>query len=166
MARTIVLLLIQFIINHFLCVTRFFKLKCFLLNLVPGIHIEKNVKVVGPIYVTGQLNIGENTWVGNDFRVEGNGTVTIEANCDIAPAVQCFTGTHEIGSSKRRAGAGINQPIIVGNGCWICGATKILPGITIGHGCVISAGAVVNKDIPDNVLAGGVPAHIIKTFSK
>ncbi|SFI89938.1 transferase hexapeptide (six repeat-containing protein) [Kaistella treverensis] len=55
------------------------------------------------------------------------------------------------------------QPVKIGNHVWIGANVTILKGVTIGDGCVIAAGALVNKDIPPNSLAGGVPAKVLKS---
>ncbi len=52
--------------------------------------------------------------------------------------------------------------IVIGNDVWIGGNVTILPGVNIGDKAVIAAGAVVTKDVPDNTVAGGVPAKVIK----
>lgn len=57
----------------------------------------------------------------------------------------------------------ITKPIVVGNDVYIGNNVIILPGVTIGNNVVIGAGAVVSKDIPDNSVAVGVPARVIKT---
>lgn len=57
----------------------------------------------------------------------------------------------------------ITKPIVVGNNVYIGNNVIILPGVTIGNNVVIGAGAVVSKDIPDNSVAVGVPARVIKT---
>lgn len=162
MGRTISLYFVQFLINHFLSVTRFFRMKRFLLNLIEGISIGKGTRIVGPVHIWGRLTVGEDVWIGNNFRVEGNGYVHIGNDCDIAPSVYCFTGTHEIGNHKRRAGVGVNKTIEIGDGCWICGGVKLLPGISIGNGVIVAAGAVIPHNIPDDVLVGGVPSKIIR----
>lgn len=54
------------------------------------------------------------------------------------------------------------QPVVIGNDVWIGDRVVILPGVHIGNGCVIGAGAVVTKDIPDNAIAAGVPARVIR----
>lgn len=57
----------------------------------------------------------------------------------------------------------ITKPIVVGNDVYIGNNVIILPGVTIGNNVVIGAGAVVSKDIPDNSVAVGVPARVIKS---
>lgn len=57
-------------------------------------------------------------------------------------------------------------PIIIGNNVWIGDKATILPGVTIGDGCVIAANAVVTKDVPSNCVVGGNPAKIIKQNAK
>jgi acetyltransferase-like isoleucine patch superfamily enzyme len=65
---------------------------------------------------------------------------------------------HVIGNNHE----GVSKPIIIGDNVWIGLNALILKGVRIGNGAVIAAGAVVNKDIPDFCLAGGVPARVIK----
>ena len=55
-----------------------------------------------------------------------------------------------------------SKPVTIGNDCWIGGNTVICPGVTIGNGCTIGAGSVVTKDIPDDSLAVGNPAKVIR----
>ena len=56
--------------------------------------------------------------------------------------------------------------IIIGNDCFIGARTTILPNVKIGDGCIIAAGALVNRDIPSGEIWGGVPAHFISTTTK
>lgn len=133
---------------------------------MPGlISVGKNTKVVGPIKCFGSLSIGDNCWGGREFSIEGNGSAKINDNVDIGPKVSFYTGTHEIGERSRRAGRGYNGKISVGEGCWICGSVKILPDVQIGNGSVIANGSVVCKNIPEDVLAGGVPSKVIKDLA-
>ena len=82
--------------------------------------------------------------------------------CDIAPNVLFCCSTHEISDEGRRAGADAYKNIIIGNGVWIGANCIIMPGVTIGHGAIITAGSVVNKDIPHNEMWGGIPAKLIR----
>ena len=54
------------------------------------------------------------------------------------------------------------KPVTIGENCWLCANSTVLPGVTIGDRVVVAAGAVVTKDVPSGVLVGGVPARIIK----
>lgn len=60
----------------------------------------------------------------------------------------------------------IDKPVTIGNDVWIGGHSTICPGVTIGDGAVIAAGSVVTKDVPANVVVGGVPAKIIKRIDQ
>lgn len=155
-----------FIINHFLKGTRviFFPLKRSLLNWAK-IEVGENSKIVGPLYVSCELSIGSNVWLGRNFSADGNGKVEIGNNCDVAPNVQMYTGSHQIGDHDRRAGSGFNGTITVGNGCWLCAASKVLPNVSIGSGALIAAGSVVTSYVEDDCFVGGVPAKIIKKIN-
>lgn len=149
------------LINHVFSGTKFFEIKRKLMNSI-GHKIGEGTKIVGPVYCTGKLEVAENCWIGRNFAVEGNGTVFIQKNCDIAPQVTFLTGGHKISSEKRRAGEGEKYCIEVGEGSWICARATIGKQIRIGKGCVIASCACVMKDVDDNVLVGGIPAGIIK----
>lgn len=130
-----------------------------------GILTGNGTTVVGPIECTGTLTIGDNTWIGKNFKVNGNGSVRIGSNVDIGPEVTFQTGTHCIGSHVRRAGEGKNNVQNVGNGVWIGCRVVVVNNTSIGEGSVIAAGAVVVSDIGNDVLVGGIPAKVIKNLS-
>lgn len=54
------------------------------------------------------------------------------------------------------------EPCVIGNDVWIGRRVMSMPGVHIGNGCIIAAGAVVTKDVPDYAVVGGVPAKVIK----
>lgn len=148
-----------YIINHFLSMTRCFKVKAAILRNI-GVEIGENSKIVGPIYFGNnvKLKIGNNCWINSNFRIEGNGNVMIGNNCDIAPQVTFLTGTHEVGLYDRRAGKGKTGKIHINHGTWIGAGCMILPNVIIGRMCVLAAGSIVTKNISDNTLAAGIPA--------
>lgn len=150
-----------YLVNHVYVGTRKFEKKRKLLNSI-GFFIGENTKIVGPIECSGNLIVGKNCWIGKNFKVNGNGTVKIGDNCDIAPEVTFQTGGHIIGESKRRAGKGVNFSQSVGDGTWIGGRTTVIGNSNIGAGCVIAGCACVNRDVEDNSLVGGVPAKLIR----
>ena len=151
----------MFRVNHLLVGTRAFEKKRRLLCSI-GHEIGEGTKVVGPLVCTGKLHIGSECWIGRDLTVTGNGDGYIGDRCDLAPGVMFVTGSHAIGDSHRRAGKGNNQPIRVGDGCWLGARATVLGGVTLGSGTVVAACACVAKDQPDNCLTGGVPAKIIR----
>lgn len=113
---------------------------------------------------------GKNIHVGNYFLANCNVTildiheVRIGDYVQIAPNTLITTVNHPLNPLSRRKHLAIAKPVKIGNDVWIGANVVILPGVTIGNNAVIAAGAVVNKDVPDNSLVGGVPAKLIKTL--
>lgn len=110
--------------------------------------------------ITGPVTIGSGCLVNRDGYIRSN--TTIGDNVMIGPFVRLVTDSHEIGPSAKRGGANKWPPIVIGDGTWIGASVTVVGGVTIGRGCIIAAGAVVVTDIPDNSLAGGVPAKVIR----
>ena len=154
-------MLYLFLVNHPLSGTRFFELKRKLLNAI-GYSIGSGTKVVGPIFNSGTLKIGDNCWIGRNLEINGNGAVTIGDNCDLAPDIIFLTGGHALGNLSRRAGVGETYQINVGDGVWVGARATIGRNVKIGSGSVIAACACVMQDIAPNTLVGGVPAKVIK----
>ena len=72
------------------------------------------------------------------------------------------TLNHELEPSRRSSI--VSAPIRIGNRVWIGSHSTILPGVTVGDGAVVAAGAVVTKDVPPNTVVAGVPAKVVKTI--
>ena len=151
----------MFLINHVFVGTRFFDVKRRLMRMA-GFEVGKGSKIVGPLLCTGKLKIGQNSWIGRDLTIHGNGSVEIGDNCDVAPAVMFLTGGHVIGDSHRRAGQGEHYKIRVGNGCWIGARSTLGRNISVGDGALVAACACVMADVVENTLVGGVPAKMIR----
>lgn len=73
-----------------------------------------------------------------------------------------YTAGHPIDSKQRNKGLEYAKPIEVGNHVWFGGNVVVLPGVKIGDNCVIGAGSVVTKDIPENSVAVGNPCKVIR----
>ena len=101
-------------------------------------------------------------FINHNVFIDCREYVEIGEKTAIAFEVLICTSSHEVGDSFKRHGESKRSPVIIGNGCWIGARSVILPGVTIGDGCVIAAGAVVNKDCEPNGLYAGVPAKRIK----
>ncbi len=158
--------MLRHLINTLLFVlpsSRLFAMRRFLLSLA-GVGLGVNVQYCGRawIYGRGQLVIGDDTWLSPATNIYTHTDVTIRigARCDIGPGVELIPGSHLVGTSARRAGAGTAKPIIIGDGCWIGARCLILGGVTIGDGCIVAAGTVVTTSMPPNNLVAGVPAKV------
>lgn len=155
------------LIFQFLPETKCFGLKRTLLRLA-GVQVGKNVRICSSAMFigAGRLKIGDNTWIGHRCIISSSSYIKIGANCDLAPNVYIGNGTHEITpQSERIADIEISKEITIGDGCWLCVNSTILPGVHIAPKCVVAAGAVVTRDIEENmVLVAGIPAMIKSKF--
>jgi maltose O-acetyltransferase len=124
-----------------------------------GVVFYSSTEIIGLV----KVKIGHNSFVGhNSLFMGGESLIEIGDNCDISSGVSLITGTHQIGKSSRRAGQGLSKDIFIGNGVWVGYGVTILGGTKVGAGSIIAAGSLVNKDVPENVIYGGVPAKLIK----
>jgi len=113
------------------------------------------------------LNIGDNSNMGIGSylsNTNGDGELTIGNNVIMGPDVLIKTENHNYSDTRRliREQGFCSEPVIIGDDVWIGTRAIILPGVEIGEGSVIAAGAVVTKDVPPYTVVGGVPARIIK----
>lgn len=108
------------------------------------------------------IEIGDNSGIGLSCRVTG--PLSIGDDVMMAPGVMIFTQNHETSDLTRpmRLQTAEKLKVTIGNDVWIGANALILPGITVGSGVIIAAGAVVTKDVPDYAVVGGNPARIIK----
>lgn len=151
-------------ILHFIPETRGFGIKRALYRWA-GVTIGDSVKINSSVIISGvgKLIIGSNTWVGPGTIIMCSSEITIGSNCDIAPRVYIGDGTHKITpDADRIAAIDTTSKITIGDGCWLCVNSTILPGVKIGKQCVVAAGAVVTTDCEERTMVGGVPARRIK----
>lgn len=150
-------------------------------NEIPATDPESQTNKIKEIFGSYGKNIsvqsrfncdnGKNIHVGDNFLSNYNLTildiapVNIGNNVMIGPNVDIYTVNHPMNAQGRREYLAKGFPVTIGNDVWIGGKSSIMPGVTIGNNVVIAAGAVVTKDVPDNVLVGGVPAKVIKKTS-
>ena len=124
--------------------------------------------ITAPFY----CDYGINTSVGRNFYTNHNVTildctkVTFGDNVFIAPNCVFSTAGHAIDSEQRGRGLEIALPITVGDNVWIGANVTVLPGVTIGSNTIIGAGSVVNKDIPEGVIAVGNPCKVMRKITE
>lgn len=108
------------------------------------------------IYRGGKLTIGK-SFINCDCKISCFNSISIGDGCAISSDFTVMdSNAHELNGVREK------RPVKIGNHVWIGTRVTILSGVTIGDGAVIAAGAVVTKNVPERVLAGGVPARIIK----
>ena len=112
------------------------------------------------------IHVGENFYANFDCVILDVCEVRIGQNCMLAPGVHIYTATHPLLPDERNSGKEYGKPVTIGDNVWIGGRAVINPGVTIGNNVVVASGAVVTKDIPDDVVVGGNPARIIKQINQ
>lgn len=129
-----------------------------------GLSVERSVICPHVWFGSRNVSIGAGTFINYRCVFNTAGGISIGSDCDIAIDVAFVTSSHELGGPARRAGAPTVEPIRVGNGVWIGARALILPGVTIGDGAVVAAGAVVTGDIAPHSVYAGVPARPLKGY--
>lgn len=109
-----------------------------------------------------RLTIGEGVSINYGCFFSTPAPVYVGDRCNLGPQVMVCSSTHEPGDGDRRAGANASAPVWIGPGSWIGARVTILPGVTVGYGCVVAAGAVVTEDCAPNGVYAGVPARRVK----
>lgn len=142
-----------------------------------GIELGKNVNIpdncfircTGVISHLGQgVKIGNNTGLGHNNFINGQGGVTIGDDVIIGPYVKILSENHVFSKTDTpiRIQGVSRQGITIGSDVWIGANVTILDGVSIGQGSVIGAGSVVSKSIPEFSIAVGIPCRVIKTREK
>lgn len=111
-------------------------------------------------YRPGQVRVGDHCVILRGVLLDGRMGVEIEANVNISEGVLIFSLHHDMSSPTFEASGG---PVHIEDHVFIGARAVILPGVTIGRGAVVAAGAVVTKDVAPLSMVGGVPAHAIGT---
>lgn len=128
----------------------------------------KNVNVEhGAFLASGKgIEIGDNSGIGLNCRVAG--PLSIGNDVMMAPGVMIFTQNHETRdlSIPMRLQTAPKKKVTIGNDVWIGANALIMPGVSVGDGAIIAAGAVVTKNVDSYAVVGGNPARVIKYRNK
>ena len=115
-------------------------------------------------YYKGELEIGDQTWIGQQCFLHSAGGLRIGARVGIGPGVRIITSTHQEAGRER---AILLSPVefaevVLEDDCDLGVGAIVLPGVRIGRGAQIGAGAVVTEDIAPYAVASGVPARVTR----
>lgn len=133
--------------------------------------------IQGPIafHYGKHTKIGKNFFGNFNLTIQDDAEVTIGDNCNFGPNVTIVTPVHPMLSNERRemlASDGSKKrfcyakPVHIGNDCWFGASVTVCPGVTVGDNCVIGAGSVVTRDIPQGSFAAGVPCRVIRAITE
>ena len=137
-----------------------------LMSELTGQKIDESFGMFPPFYTDcgRNIHIGKNVFINAGCKFQDQGGIYIEDGVLIGHNAVLATINH-MEDPEKRAGM-IFQPIHIEKKVWLGANITVLPGVTIGEGSVIAAGAVVTKDVPANIIAAGVPAKVIRKVKK
>ncbi len=120
------------------------------------------LRLTGPGSMRDLLSVGPGCYITGPLHVDLAAPVHIGARVYMGYDVALITVDHELRDSAQRCGPRVYRPIWVDDGVWIASRVVILPGVRLGAGSVVAAGAVVTRDVPANTMVGGVPARVLR----
>lgn len=135
-----------------------------------GVRIGARSLILDRIELAGGGRVWERLTIGADCQITAplyadlNAEIRIGDHVAVGHHVVLITTSHDLGDPRHRCGWPRYEPIRLEDGCWIGARATILPGVTIGRGSVVAAGAVVTSDVPPHTVVGGVPARVLKTL--
>lgn len=156
--QTVWLEFVVFVLHHIGCfpshhVRRFFY-RLAGMTIGTGSTLHTGARFYNPANIV----IGNDTIIGEQTVLDGRDKLLIGDHVDIATGVMIYNAQHDITSADFHA---TQAPVTIGDYVFIGPRAILLPGVTIGKGAVIAAGAVVTKDVAAYEIVGGVPAKII-----
>lgn len=134
-------------------------------EVVPG--IPQSSEICPPFFCDhgNGISIGERSFINYNCTILDGAYVTIGNDVKIGPNCQIYTPQHPLDFKERRGTRETSYPVTIGDDTWLGGGVIVCPGVNIGRRCVIGAGSVVVDDIPDDSMAVGVPARVIRKLN-
>jgi maltose O-acetyltransferase len=122
-----------------------------------GIHLGCHVWFYGPGQIRrGGFRLGAHTRINRDCCLDVRGPLDVGSNVSVSPEVAILTASHQV--DHPQFGVEVRR-VVIEDHVWIGTRATILPGVTLGRGCVVAAGAVVTRDAPPLTIVAGVPAR-------
>lgn len=131
-------------------------------------HVGAGAMVEPPFCCSYGRNthLGDNVFLNSLCVILDNNEVHIGDRVQIGPSVQIYCAAHPLAIEPRIQGWEVAKPIVIEREAWIGGGAILLPGVRIGRGAVVGAGAVVTRDVPANTVAAGNPARVIREIEQ
>lgn len=131
-----------------------------ILRGIYGLKLDRGAVLMGRFDLRRpqRIRIGRGTVVGDRCELDGREGLTVGQNVNISSEVKIYTLQHDYRLPGFPNSGG---PVKVEDYAWLSTRCTILPGVTIGRGAVVAAGAVVTKDVAPLTVVGGIPATVI-----
>lgn len=129
--------------------------------------VGERVWIEAPLQVSYGDNVtfGDDVFVNVGFTLVDDIEVTIGSRVMIAPNVTITVTGHPVHPELRAGMAQFSAPVVIEDDVWLGAHVVVLPGVTIGAGSIVGAGSVVTKNVPQNVVVGGVPARVLRSIT-
>ena len=112
------------------------------------------------------IHLGRNFFANFDCVMLDCNEIIIGDNVMFGPRVGIYTSNHANDPLERRLGGCYSAPVKIGSDVWVGAGSHIIQGVKIGAGSIIGAGSVVTRDIPERVVAAGVPCRVIREIGE
>lgn len=112
------------------------------------------------------VHFGSGVYANFNLTLVDDGHIYVGDRVMFGPNVTVATANHPIDPTLRARGLQYNKDVYIGENTWIGAGVVIVPGVRIGKNTVIGGGSVVTKDIPDNVVAVGVPCRVLREIGE
>lgn len=110
------------------------------------------------------IEVGNDVYVGHGSWISGlRGGVHLDDEVMLGPFVRMISSNHTFRNGSARFAPGEGARIEIGRGTWLAGGATVVAGVTVGPSCLLAAGCVVTRDVPEGSCVGGVPAKVIGT---
>lgn len=131
-------------------------------------HCGRNLQVARSVTVnfSSRMEIGDSVYIAAGCWLHAGGGISLEDEVQLGPYAVLVTVDHTREHGSYRYGPSAAEPIRLCRGSWIAAHSTVTRGVTIGRGAVVAANSVAIRDVPDFVVAGGVPARIISQKSR
>lgn len=128
------------------------------------LHVKKKASLFYDddivIFAGGKLTIG-NSYINSDCKIRCHNSIAIGDGCAISHDFTVMdSDAHEINGVRK------TEEVIIGDHVWIGTRVTILPGVHVGDGAILAAGAVIKEDVPAHSVVGGCPARVIKEYAE
>lgn len=133
-----------------------------LFSRIIGKPVDKTFRLFPPFYTNcgKHITIGKRVFINTGCHFHDQAGIVLGDGVFISSNVVLSTVNHDFDPLKRSTA--YPSPIVIGNNVWIGASVTVVPGVRVGDGSIIGAGAVVTHDVPPNTIVAGVPARIIR----